>query len=524
MSVPSPENPDQPIHLCIGAPRSGASWVFNTLREQDSVFAPAVKEVRYWFSQRSAQQRDHSARLAEGALDGLHDGGLQRDWIDRWRAIDPRDAPDSETYRALMSVAGKPSIDVSPAYCFMPKRLIPQVYEAVPESSKVLFILRDPMARMMSQMKLHWYMHGKYRGLASLARHREFVADTLQLRRADYRTTIEDWRAVFGDRFRVAHYEDMCRAPRRFLTDMCDFLGVELDEAVAEATLAKGGVANGSAAPTPGPAERQIVAEAVLPMIQRYGEIDPEPVRRWLTPVEAAINGVVPPRTVIEDCTLKVQDLMRMTESLGDNCEYGFWQRHRRYEPSSLFRWAITPATALATYLKSPTTDLFDEAALTVHSPGMVDDATLGFKFHSKLVEPDGSGGFRLLADRAQWADVYRQEKDKIDHLAQKFRTQMSSRPAVYVLKCNLGIDRELVEEIRDLVVGFNPNHWILWVEQGAEAGRIEEVGPNLLRGEIDAFAKYTAADQYSANGWTTLMHALAEREDIAKMITAMAS
>ncbi len=513
---------EQPIHLCIGLPRTGTTWLFNNLSRQPGVFTPAIKEVRYWVSRRNLDQISNEAARARARLDKLHDIDLQAQWLDNWCTINPAEEPNGDVYASMMRVAGKPSIDISPVYSIMPPHLIKEVAKAIPESSKVILFARDPMSRLTSQMKLHWYLHGRFRGLASPERHAEFLARPTQLHRCDYAQIVENWGGEFGDRFKMFFYEDMNKDQQKFLHEVCDFLELPLDEEIAlKSSTQVFGTNKGYARPHPGAEERKQIATALMPLVDRFAALEPARARPWKNKLIQAMDSVVPQKEVIEDMDLKVQDLMRMTESLGENCEYGFWQRHRNYEPSSLFRWAITPPESLLAYLRNPGPMFFEEN-IDVHSPGMVNDSTFGFKFHSKLVEPSEDGDLRLVDDKARWDEIYKQEKEKNEYLVYKFDIEARQKPCVYIIKRNKGVSRDTVEEVRDLLVARNPLHKLLWVEKGENCGQIEEIGPNLLYGQIDAFARYITADAYSPNGWTSLMKSLAARDDITRMINQM--
>lgn len=131
----------------------------------------------------------------------------------------------------------------------------------------------------------------------------------------------------------------------------------------------------------------------------------------------------------VMDVDLPTRTLMQMTESLGENCEYGFWQRHRGHESSSLFRWAITRIDNLLAFLEAPQHPQYAMDNLSPYSPGMVTDATFGIKFHSKLVERDADERLRLLSDPITRTRIHADEGAKIA------RTRQSGHRSAICLK-----------------------------------------------------------------------------------------
>lgn len=262
------------------------------------------------------------------------------------------------------------------------------------------------------------------------------------------------------------------------------------------------------------------MAGAMLPAITAFTEKMPSIGKPWLSKLQKIADRQVSARNTVDDIDLPVQKLMRMTESIGDNCEYGMWQRHRAYEPSSLFRWAISPVASLLAFLDAPSA-LYAKDDLSVHSPGMVHDEKFGFKFHSKLVEPSADGKLQLLADKQAFDEIYLDEKAKIDHLQAKTFAQMKRQACLYIIKDNKGLDEGDVRRVLAHLLRHNPSHHLLWVEaDGAPA--FKDLGGGLLRGSLPSFAPYVDVQAYVEGGWTSLMTQLSQFEPIANQIARM--
>lgn len=507
-----------PIHLCIGAPRTGTTWLFRELGEHPGIFRPTIKEVRYWNSRRGDREVESTIKNNEKALNSAYDREDQLAWIEKWRRIEQKSPTSIEEYLDLMSVPGRPSIDISPAYCMLSRPVIEQLRDDLPQGSRVVYFVRDPLDRLASQLKLHFHLHGKYRGIPSQEDIARFLENRAQQKRWDYEVVLTNWGSVFGKDFIAFNYDRLAKQPKEAILDLSKTLGFELDEKTDERDEesffhTEANQNTRSWLPALGKTQKTYLARAVQPAVERLLERYPKYPRFWLEKVRKAASQTAP-EAGDRDFDIGTQRLMRMTESIGDNCEYGFWQRHHGYEPSSLFRWALTPPDSLIEFLEKPR-PLFQKDQLEPYSPGMVHDRAFGFKFHSKLVERDGTQ-LRLIADKHVFDEVYADEKSKIDFLRTKFFAQGRARPALYVIKENKGLSEKQIERVQTALLRLNANHMLLWavVDPAKEAG-VEQLDNCLYQGFLPYFAPYVKADAYAENGWTTLMRKLAEREEI---------
>lgn len=514
-----------PIHLCIGAPRAGTTWLFREMSRHPALFVPLIKEVRFWNSRRSADQRDHAIKNGRRLLEASHDNVDQTRWLDDWSKIDKEDDITMETYRSLMAVNGRPSLDISPSYCFLQPKQIKNLRAGLPKGSKVLYLMRDPLQRLSSQVKLHCHLHGMYRGRPSEADMAQFLAIPDQRRRWDYATTLNMWKAEFGDDFITLSFEDVVNDPKALTYRLADLLQIDLGPKIAkrEDTDFFHSDRNQNSqiwVTSLGMSEKKMMAQEMLPAIKNLAEQLPNLATPWLSKLnKVATHNITAPNPV-DDIDLPTQKLMRMTESIGDNCEYGMWQRHRAYDPSSLFRWAITPIDNLLAFLDAPT-PLYAQDDLSVHSPRMVHDQKSGFKFHSKLVEMNADGARQLLSDKEKFSEIYLGEYNKISHLQAKFFAQMKRQTGLYIIKDNKGLSEEKVRCVLAHLHRHNPTHHLLWVEAEGEPS-FTDLGSGLLRGKLPKFAPYIDVQAYAEGGWTSLMTKLSRFEPLTKQVARM--
>lgn len=516
----------KPIHLCIGAPRSGTTWLFRELQEQATVFVPQAKEVRYWNSRRSAAEVEGTVQKVQAELAALPDVSDQKNWLEKWQKIEQKTPPTIKEYLELMSVKGVPSVDISPSYCFLPVEKIEILRAGLPKGSKVLYLIRDPMKRLASQLKLHFHLHGSYRGLPAAEDIETFLADANQRKRWNYDQVVESWQSVFKDDFHFLPNKQLETDPKGFIKQISELMGFALGKGMESRdpdsfyhSSKNRNIQPGL--PSLGAKERKTLAIALRPDISHFAKRLPNPGNSWLATLDRSIAAKTAAKTSVEEMGLRVKMLMRMTESLGDNCELGFWQRDRAYEPSSLFRWAVTSVESLIAFLENPE-KLYAKDKLSVYSPGMVHDATFGFKFNSALIDADNS---KKLVEGQKFEEIFAREYEKIADLQDKFSFYLAVKPALYVIKSNSGLDVETMSHLSDLLTAAHKNHIVLWAEQGADGASdtaVKQISDRVFCGRIPEFAKCATADKYHPSGWSNLMRQMAEIPIVSQQIDVM--
>jgi hypothetical protein len=212
--------------------------------------------------------------------------------------------------------------------------------------------------------------------------------------------------------------------------------------------------------------------------------------------------------------------VLRMSESLGDNCEFGFFQRYENFEPSSLFRWAVTPIDRLIAFLQAPV-EIFLDADLQCVESDLVYDKGSGFYFHSELIRNDERGR-ELVSDPIGFSTIYAREKQKIDYLKAKFLQRLAGAPCLYVIKANAGIKDEDLHTLARELRKHNCSHLLLYVTEAAEFALVEK-GDGLFEGAIGRLAPYHAANDIDLEGWRRLFGALANQTEIASLIDGSA-
>ena len=488
-----------PIHVCIGAPRTGTTWLFNNLRDSSQVFLPCVKEVRYWWGPRSDAEKGLVLANQRMAQKGNAD---QLAWLDRWARTGEVSGP---AYLKLMVQCNSPSLDISPIYNTMPQDRIGELSDALPKESRILLILRNPFERNSSAVRLHGYMHGRFRGAMADATLLAFMDRWFQRRHRDYVKTIRLWKHVFGERFGVFYYDDLKDDPEGFLQQVAEFMGLTAPYCIGskkahlfyntDRTRGRRQVF-----PDLTSVQKWLVAGLSLADAQAYAEIDPDMSARWSVSIQAEYRKSSVGSDIPKSDPVDV--LLRMTENLGETCDFSLFQRSRGYNPASLLRWSQTPINTVIKLLGQP----HKEITCTVVSPRTLGPQADEFVFRSDLADQD-----RSIEPQTPLAGT-----KGLQILRERFIFQLRHKPCLYVVTVPtvlpLGQQRVLLDHLRS----YNRRHCLLCVFNGADVGfqtRQEGLYQAQLPLQQGAFTRFA---------WEKLFEKLIEQDDLGKMIDKM--
>ncbi|MDJ0858397.1 MAG: sulfotransferase [Dinoroseobacter sp.] len=228
----------------IGAQKAGTTWLYETLRASPEVHFSPFKEVHYFdeigkgigpVQASRIALLQHFAQKLTGARGSERARALQT--IRNLTAVlgiytDPD--PTHRAYRAFMAQgsAGQKFIcDITPAYATLGRARFAQM--AAIRQARFLFILRDPVSRMWSQIRMavaaRLGAQADTETFEAACRARALeLAGTGQLprvTRANYRRTITELEvAVPHDRIHYMFYETLFR--QESADQMCAFLGI----------------------------------------------------------------------------------------------------------------------------------------------------------------------------------------------------------------------------------------------------------------------------------------------------------
>jgi hypothetical protein len=205
---------------------------------------------------------------------------------------------------------------------------------------------------------------------------------------------------------------------------------------------------------------------------------------------------------------IKQSELARL-EALGDNCEFGFLLRRLGFEAGMLFRWAsIRPQCLLAT-LRNDFADLYQFDNLVPAQVGMVRDLHYGTAWHTQMHSSRHEGTL-VFNDSVQIRrGTHARESSKIAYLLEKLRCKFNHPNPVFVIKANIGIPEQMLEEIHYQIYRrvASPRFLLLEIRDDAtRAGSVELLDRNRMRGYVAHLAPYDHSDDADDAGWISVL------------------
>ena len=229
------------ITICVGATKAGTSWVYQQMAAHPDCEFRTIKELHYFdtLAAGSADKRIQKLRgekallkqrLAAASVTRQID--LQRRIADLrdWISVLSQPPANYEAYRhfltkgrAAQAVVG----DVTPAYATLPEATLRRIAE-MSEDVRILYLMRDPVARMWSHVRMLALRKADDAGFerAAATIFDTCVAkDPLMEARGDYAGALTKLRAVVRqDRLLVMFSEELMTAAG--MAQLWQFLGL----------------------------------------------------------------------------------------------------------------------------------------------------------------------------------------------------------------------------------------------------------------------------------------------------------
>jgi SAM-dependent methyltransferase len=291
--------PRLPDVLCIGAQRSGTTWLHAVLQQHPQIWSCGVKEFHHFDQDGSDavvgefRQRQALALLANDAAGSPDDAGRNSRIQMAVRHGFPA-RHSWENYAAIFDAAPDDQLacDCTPAYATLDEEAVAEIARVMPDT-KVIVTLRDPVTRAISGGLHQLCREGVERPTAA---HLLAACDSpANLLRTDYLRTLDIWqRYLPSDRLLVLFHDDIACDPAAVIARTCAFLGI--DPLQAEAVVQTGRRAPRNGGETPLPATelasvKAAVSRRWLPMLVELEHRYPEPVSQWRLAAERRIQA-----------------------------------------------------------------------------------------------------------------------------------------------------------------------------------------------------------------------------------------
>jgi len=209
--------------MCVGAHKSGTTWLYRQLDFHPDFWMPPIKELHYF---------DQLSRVQRSAHPHCRD---ERDlrFLESLNCLSAKPYVDLQNYGRLFEPKGSLlSGDISPNYSTLSSKLIRQIIGYFP-NLKVIFLARDPVERAWS----HLSMEVRSRKIELFDATDIDVVNQYLLRRGMLlrsfpSAVVARWkRYVHPDRFRIYFFDDLQRNPTELLRSILYFLGADPDKA-----------------------------------------------------------------------------------------------------------------------------------------------------------------------------------------------------------------------------------------------------------------------------------------------------
>jgi len=226
-----------PHFLCIGAQKSGTSWLNKNLRSHPGIWLLPVKSTRYFYNPstaplykvvlRGGQDKDRWRRLARRRLKKILRPKVYKNlaWFYRFYFFERTD----EWYASLFTpAADQIAGEISPSYARLNRQVVSRIYDLMPET-KIIYLLRNPVARTWSNAAMH--IEKKYKqNMDEVDDHiiEKCILSKGNSKNSDYLRILDLWSEYFGKgQIHVAFFDQLLEEPVNFLKEIYRFLGVE---------------------------------------------------------------------------------------------------------------------------------------------------------------------------------------------------------------------------------------------------------------------------------------------------------
>ncbi|MEM7769122.1 MAG: sulfotransferase [Cyanobacteria bacterium P01_E01_bin.6] len=243
-----------PNFICIGAQRSGTTWLYETLIRHPDVFLPPIKELHYFDSLDQTvpigyrfHERKYRLRMRSTCVKSLwqifqnqvnHPGLVLSFWKDYFLG----DGSISWYQNLFLKAAeqGKVTGEITPAYSMLSPEYIKQLKQVNPQL-KIIYILRNPIDRSFSQATKDLIRSKKIKASdVSDDDFIDFFKSDICFRRSDYLDSLKNFRDVFDvDKFLICFFDEIQDNPKALIERICEFIDVA---PLQESNIVKGQV------------------------------------------------------------------------------------------------------------------------------------------------------------------------------------------------------------------------------------------------------------------------------------------
>lgn len=230
------KNPD---FICIGAPKTGTTWLYENLKNHPDVELPYIKELHFFDEIERNVRTNLFARFF-----GKH-------WMNKWwrdtlkytvyESYKERNFKKFKWimfyfffprnfffYKALFSnKKGKITGEATPDYCMISKPLILKIRKTFP-NTKIILLLRNPIEREWSQFKMVQKRKYNFTELEQISYSEMLSSVKSNNKLSNYVEILDNWNEVIPENdFFIGFYDEIKYKPENFALKICQFLNID---------------------------------------------------------------------------------------------------------------------------------------------------------------------------------------------------------------------------------------------------------------------------------------------------------
>lgn len=269
----------KPHFLCIGAQKAGTTWLYANLKRHPEIWMPPIKELHFF--------------------DGATPPGLYRNLLSNMAGFSRPGASQDilfllklailsrtvENYGKLFpDLDGRVTGDITPAYARLTDETIREIHRVLPQA-KILYILRDPIERARSQVKMRMARlkctATQVAGWSDDELRRRLLGGAAEENSA-YVANLEKWGRYYGEaNLAVLYFDDIRDEPEQFLLDVFRFVGVTPSTEYTAQSMTRR-IHAGTRTTIP-PRLEALIREMHIDQVRRvHAHLNNEKTRRWL--------------------------------------------------------------------------------------------------------------------------------------------------------------------------------------------------------------------------------------------------
>lgn len=228
-----------PDFICIGAQKSGTTWLYQQLEKHPQVWVPPVKELHYF-------DRPHIKRYAHAIASPLIMGKSVRSVLRRsvkskfifWAIRYVFGSRNDKYYSSLFPISTtQVTGEVTPAYAWLDEKTIRHISSLMPDV-KLIYLLRNPVDRAWSQMNMYRRRADAKPGISDAEVMK--IKEKKIFEHSSYSEHLKRWEMCFEeDQMFIGFFDQIKTDPRGLMSSIYNFLEVDSDFASEQANLTK---------------------------------------------------------------------------------------------------------------------------------------------------------------------------------------------------------------------------------------------------------------------------------------------